>query len=149
MHPNRYLQLWCFVLGLTIHWIGNGNRDKMDRKRKADDPCDVTVRKKENSGDVTDKMDRKRKANDSRDDTVRKKANSGDVTEECLSSVDDVLPTPQGSSQSTSHDVMNCEFPYLFGLFDAWITDNLGTCCRKICKMVTICCYILPNFLSF
>ncbi|XP_048239895.1 uncharacterized protein LOC124112131 isoform X2 [Haliotis rufescens] len=52
----------------------------MDRKRKADDPCDVTV---------------------------PKKANSGDVTEECLSSVDEVLPTPQGSSQSTSHDAMN------------------------------------------
>ncbi|XP_071114654.1 uncharacterized protein [Haliotis cracherodii] len=52
----------------------------MDRKRKADDSSDVTLRKKANSSDVTDKMDRKRKADDSGDDTVRKKANSDSVT---------------------------------------------------------------------
>ncbi|XP_048239578.1 uncharacterized protein LOC124112111 isoform X2 [Haliotis rufescens] len=76
----------------------------MDRKRKADDPCDVTVPKKSNLRDVTDKMDRKRKADDSGDDTVRKK-----------SSVDDELPTPQGSSQSTSHDAMNCSVTGMTG----------------------------------
>ncbi|XP_046566153.1 uncharacterized protein LOC124274831 [Haliotis rubra] len=92
----------------------------MDRKRKADDPCDDTVRKKAKLGDVTDMMDRKRTALDSLDSgdvtdmtdrtqkaddpcdvtmvTARKRAKFGNITE-CVSSS---APAPHGSSQSNA-----------------------------------------------